>query len=1119
MNDSQVSTDEAVALYRQGRLQEAELLCRRVLAANSRFAPAHRLMSGLAERANRLEEAERYARLATECSPNEPTGWNQLAVVLMQRSAHAEARQALQEALRIQPDYVIGYNNLGEVLKSLGLIVEASDAYRKAIEIEPDFAAARSNFLISLLYRSDLGPHDIADEHRLLARWWSEKYPAIPAHSNTPDADRRLKVGYVSPDFREHAVSRFFEPLLASHDRDRFELFLYSECPIVDAVGDRLRQFGDHWRCTWNVPTKQVVEQIQQDGVDILVDLSGHTRNNRLDVFAMRPAPVQVTYLGYPSITGLETIDYRFTDSQLDPDNGGSEVVSTEKLVRLSHGYANFQPPLDAPEVVNVPSRHRGYVCLGSHHPIVKLHDGLLNCWVQLLQRLPTARLVFFRSELTGDVAGQLHALLDRHGFPMDRVEVRAVSATPADYLRQYADIDIILDSFPHNGHTMTCEALWMGVPVVTLRGDRPAGRLSSSVLHSLGLFELVAATPEEYLQTVVELAGDEPRRIALRQRLRGLLQEQAERKQWIRGFEGALQDVWRTWCDDRAVHSSSAAALPPNDIPSASELSSLGLQHERAGRIDDALTCYEAASRQEPWIAEYPLQMGNLYTATHRFAEAERSYRGAVAVEPTCFPAWAMLGQNLADQGHLERANHAFDRALSVEPRNKLKILRACLLPHIYPSQESVAEYRQKLTEGLRELHDEGVTVDPSREIVPNFFLLAYQGGDVLDLQKSFADFFQPPEGYRQCPKRSGSAGRRIRVGILSEYFCNHTIGTLNRGLVEHLDRKRFEVTVVSLSAAQDETAQRYRRCADHFVTVGSDLPRTIETVRELQLDILCFADIGMSCMGLTLACLRFAPVQCVIWGHPLTTGLPTIDYFLSGQLYETPDADLHYTERLVRLSGLQTCYPRPELSAPKGREHFGLPVDANLYGCLQTLFKFHPDFDAVLAGILRRDPHGLLVLLEGRHASWQASLMQRWAETMPDVIDRIRFMPAVPRHVFLALCETVDVLLDTIQFGGGNTTFEALAVGTPVVTWPSPYLRSRLALGIYRHIDWLECVADSVDNYIDIAVRLGTNPTARHEAKKALVEHSEGLFENVASVHAFEQFFQQAFEGSCDG
>ncbi len=1074
-------------------------------------------MSVLAERADQLEEAEKFALRATELAPATPSNWNQLAVARTQQGKHVSARAALQEALRIQPNYAVGYNNMGEVSKSLGLVTEATEAYRKAIETAPDFDKARSNLLMSLLYRCDLSANDIIEEHRRLGRWWSEKHLPYHRHTKLPDAARRIKVGYVSPDLREHAVSRFFEPLLASHDRKQFELFLYSECPIVDSVGNRLRTFGDNWRCTWTVPTEQVVQQIEQDGIDILIDLGGHTRNNRLDVFAMKPAPIQVTYLGYPSITGLQSIDYRFTDAQLDPTDEHPETGNAERLVRLAHGYASFRPPAEAPAVVSSPSQQSGYICLGSHHPILKLNDELLRTWQRLLRRLPTARLVFFRSEFKGDVADRLRALLAQHAFPLDRVELRAVSTNPTEYLQQYADIDIILDSFPHNGHTMTCEALWMGVPVVTCRGDRPASRLSSSVLTALGLPELVTSTTDEYIQRVVDLANSEPRRTMLRRALRGLMEERLDSKRWIAGLEDALHHVWRHWCSHQPAGTSQPSAPVTTQALSAAELSLLGQEHESAGRLQEALTHYEAASQLEPWIADHALRIGNLLTATNRFEEAERNYRGAVAVDPTCFPAWAMLGQNLADRGHLERASQAYDRALSLDPRSKLRIIRACLLPHIYSSQESVANYRKQLTEGLRELHAVGVTVDPSQEIIPNFFLLAYQGGDVLELQKAFADLFQPPKRYRECPKKTGTPNRRIRVGLLSEYFCNHTIGTLNRGLVEHLNRDRFDVTVISLSATQDETAQHYRTRADRYVTVGSDLTRTIDTLRDLQLDILCFTDIGMSCLGLTLACLRFAPVQCVLWGHPLTTGFPTIDYFLSGKQYETPEADRHYTERLVRLDGLQTCYPRPNPPGSKGREHFGLPTGANLYGCLQTLFKYHPEFDAILGGILRRDPKGLLVVLEGRHAMWKESLIQRWSHSMPDVVDRIRFIPPVPRQDFLALSQTVDVLLDSIQFGGGNTTFEALAVGTPVVTWPSPYLRSRLASGIYRYMDWLECVADSAESYVEIATRLGTDPVERQRVGRIIVERSSVLFEDIASIRAFEVFFQQAFDERC--
>lgn len=573
----------------------------------------------------------------------------------------------------------------------------------------------------------------------------------------------------------------------------------------------------------------------------------------------------------------------------------------------------------------------------------------------------------------------------------------------------------------------------------------------------------------------------------------------------------------WRQTLDWRALSSPvpTMAVLPDGRQAGPAELVRLGETYENEGRLNEAMAAYQGAMRMEPWSGEHGLRIGNLLTAMNHIGEAERHYRQAVAVDPSCFAAWAMLGQTYANQGRMELAEFHYQRALQARPDPKVKIVLGSLLPPLYKSVEDIGHWQSRLRNGLSALHAQGVSVDPAREAIPNLFMLAYQGGNVRDLQQSFATLFKPPAETLSCRPRPSADGR-IRVGMISEYFCNHTIGTLNRGLAQHLDRHKFHLTVISAAAA-DETTQHYRRHADRFVPISKAVPQARAAMKDLDLDVLLFTDIGMSCLTLALACTRHAPVQCVTWGHPLTTGLPTIDYFLSGQLYETPEADAHYTEQLVRLPGLQTCYPRPDqFGTRRTRDDFGLPEDKHLYGCPQTLFKFHPEFDPILADILRRDPQGLLVLIEGKHREWNEALRQRWQANMPDVAQRVHFLPAIPRGDFLTLSKLVDVLLDPLHFGGGNTTLEAMAVGTPVVTWPTPFLRARLAYGIYQHMGWQDCVADSAAAYVDKAVALGADGAANRAARKTIGEACPVLFDHVASIRAFESFFSQAYEKS---
>jgi predicted O-linked N-acetylglucosamine transferase (SPINDLY family) len=282
---------------------------------------------------------------------------------------------------------------------------------------------------------------------------------------------------------------------------------------------------------------------------------------------------------------------------------------------------------------------------------------------------------------------------------------------------------------------------------------------------------------------------------------------------------------------------------------------------------------------------------------------------------------------------------------------------------------------------------------------------------------------------------------------------------------------------------------------------------------IAEQGLDLLLFTDVGMDALTYTLAFSRMAPVQCATWGHPVTTGSPQIDYFISSELLEIAEADDHYTEELVRLPSLGTYYYRPARPDLDGaRAALGLAEDEHVYACPQTLFKFHPDFDPVLAEILRRDPRGVLVLIEGRSATWTRLLRERFARTMPDVTDRIRWLRPLPREKFLLLMAAADVALDPLTYGGGNTSYEALAMGTPVVTLPGALLRNRITRALYEKASYLEPVASSETEYVEKAVMLGTDPDYRAHVGTCIDEACEALFEDEAEIRDLEAFLADA-------
>jgi predicted O-linked N-acetylglucosamine transferase (SPINDLY family) len=356
-----------------------------------------------------------------------------------------------------------------------------------------------------------------------------------------------LRVGYVSPDFRTHAVSYFFEPILRHHDRNRAEAYCYAEVAAPDDTTARLQGLASVWRWTVGLTDAQLAEQVRRDRVDILVDLAGHTSGHRLGVFARRPAPVQLTYLGYPSTTGLSAIDGLLTDAIVDPP--GEPPWSAELPYRLPGLFCCYAPPVDAPAVGPSPAARGFGPTFGALHKLSKLNTAVLDVWCDLLRAIPSARLLLFRNNLTGTRREEIHLYFVERGIGPDRLDLR--HEMPAGgHLTVYGEIDVALDVFPWCGHTTACEALWMGVPVITLLGDRHAGRMTASVLMALGLDDWVARSPGHYL-AIARRAADDWEGLA---RLRSALRERVRQsplcdgRGWTARLEDAYRDLWRRW-------------------------------------------------------------------------------------------------------------------------------------------------------------------------------------------------------------------------------------------------------------------------------------------------------------------------------------------------------------------------------------------------------------------------------------------------------------------------------------------------------------------------------------------------------------------------------------------
>jgi predicted O-linked N-acetylglucosamine transferase (SPINDLY family) len=491
--------------------------------------------------------ARPYFERAAQLEPNSHVPWFMLGNVASELGELDAAVDHYAHARDLSPsDHVIRYN-LGLNQHWRGYIDTAIEELRAACTLNPSYLLAQSSLIMALHSSDRIDPEEIAADIREWGTRFSLKHPASVMTAERPGADRpeHLRVGFVSADLRTHSVAHFFEPILSARDRGAFTHVLYNNSHIQDAVTQRLRSYADEWRDVWQLNDDGLIEMIRADRIDILVDLSGHTASNRLAVFARRAAPVQISYLGYPSSTGLATMDFRITDAVTDPPVP-ADAWHTERLLRMPDSQWCFRPFGTPAAPGPLPARKAGFVTFGSFNNLTKASDTLLTCWVQILVELPTShlRLTRVRSAQRMD---EIIALFARSGVAPERIEGMPFANDPP-YGQQFEGVDIALDSFPYNGVTTTCETLYFGVPVVSLYGRNGVSRSGLSLLGGLGLGELAASTPERYVEIAVALASDLSRLEQLRASLRARFERSplCDEKRFAVKFEELLHTAWR---------------------------------------------------------------------------------------------------------------------------------------------------------------------------------------------------------------------------------------------------------------------------------------------------------------------------------------------------------------------------------------------------------------------------------------------------------------------------------------------------------------------------------------------------------------------------------------------
>ncbi|MCX7180846.1 MAG: tetratricopeptide repeat protein, partial [Proteobacteria bacterium] len=542
-----------IILSGRGDLDSAEALYRNLLAKQIDHFEAHINLGNILTELARRNEALYHNRRAIELRPDSGLAKERMGPLLRDLGRISEALDLLQEAIKLDPNSAVVWNDLGACHISRGDIAEADAAFQEALRQDPELLAAWVNLMLVSNWRSR-DREGVFALHRSFGMHMTELTAAnrFTRHANVVTPERRLRVGFVSGDFRRHSVSYFIRAPLSRLDRSRIEAWAYYSHVREDDRTQELKPLFEEWRSIYGMSDNEAAAMIRRDGIDILIDLTGHTGHSRLGLFALKPAPVQASWIGYPNTTGLPAIDYRITDEFADP-SGTSEIYHTETLIRLPDSFLCYSPLREAPDVAPPPSIERGKISFGSFNTRVKIGDETLGLWRQVLEAVPDSALVI-KSAVGLSEQSDRDNLLEKirlAGIDTARVTIHSAPDALDDHLALYSSVDICLDTFPYHGTTTTCEALWMGVPVVTLAGDAHVSRVGVSLLSNVGLQEFIAHTPAEYVRIAVDLARDKGRLTELRATMRNRMQASPllDATSMARNLEQALRQMWVGYC------------------------------------------------------------------------------------------------------------------------------------------------------------------------------------------------------------------------------------------------------------------------------------------------------------------------------------------------------------------------------------------------------------------------------------------------------------------------------------------------------------------------------------------------------------------------------------------
>ncbi len=1032
-----------------------------------------------------------------------------------------KALHECHEVLRVQPDFSGAFNLMGILYSVLGEEKASANAYLNALKSRPTSTLFHSNYLLSLNY-TDISNEDLYREHLKYA----ERFQGAVDYSsftNTRDPRKKLRIGYVSNNFCWHSVAFFFHALAKSHNRDQVEVHCYSKIAVPDEMTDLIESLSDHYVNIHGMTSAAIADLIRQDEIDVLVDLQSHTGNSLLPVFGRKPAPVQVSWLGYPNTTGMSQMDYRLSDSITEPE-GESDDLSSEKIYRIEEGFHNYRMPDGAHEPSVLPVLKNNYITFGSFNNSSKISQKVMLAWSRILTGTPGSRLfIKNRGYMHEGTKEKVLKFFEEQGVSRERIDIADHTLLIDEHLRYYDQVDITLDTFPYNGTTTTIESLYMGVPTVNLLGTRHAGRVTASILEQVGLEDWIANDIDGYVELAINKSRDIVALKQLRETLRGTVQESAlfDYSTFADKIETAFREMWAIFCNNHGGDKTIATAVLRETEEKKKQfrerkyarkahrarkqgdnskllnylLESLNENAEqpelfkqvadllhKGGRREEALDYYSKAITHFSTDPLLFANKGSCLQELGRFEESLECFEKALGLNKNLPGVWLNYGEALNRLNRYSDAREAFNNAIELKPDfAEAHSNMGSLLKNVGDLDSSVSSFctAHELQAGSTEIY--------SNLLMALNYVPGLGAEELLEHHQSWQTKYQSSslDVISSNFPRLATENDVLRIAYVSPDLHSHSISFFMESVLKGHDPDKVEVFIYSDAAREDETSGKLKKLSDHWLNTQELSHGSLhQKILDDGIDVLVDLAGHTANNRLPVFALRAAPVQLSWLGYPMPTGLFAIDHFVGDKILSAGEG----SKFLVLEEGAH-CYSIPK-SIP---DVSSLPANSNGYitfVCCNNFSKINATTLDAWAEILKQISGSKLSVKCKQFKDTE--ICQEFIEAMADRgIEASRLVlhawseNANDRwHVY----EQGDIALDTFPYNGVTTSCDALSMGLPVVTCNLGSYASRFGESLLNQLGESDWATHSIEAYIEKALELSKDTAALSGKRSSL-------------------------------